>query len=277
MRYISLDGPPLGGIPPQDFAFLQAFHMPLFAGYSFAVGEQPSTPAPAISTSPTPSPMGQVSASIHPGSQDHRQALTNQVILQQIFTTNIPAAAAPAMAPAQATAPTPSPPTAQPTSPPSRPPPAAQSQASRLPTGAYPPNSDRALVLPNGQGYIFPQKHTTIHIIEAYTAPWDNPGGTFQWRSYRVPSTMTVSELIEQLCPTKAPDGREATARGITECLEVGDGSWLKGSDFWVGGHRGSDDNMKRRVKQTLATVGWTDQRGAVAQPVWITINITVG
>ncbi|KAK2873426.1 hypothetical protein FQN49_002384 [Arthroderma sp. PD_2] len=270
MRYISLDGPPLGGIPPQDFAYLQAFHIPFYAGHHIAPQEQPASPAPAPATQNSVGQVGALTNGRHSHWPDSHQLLTNQVILQQTFTTNIPQPAAPAMAPA----PGPSP--ARHPSPPGSPP-AAQHQSRRLPAGAYPPSSDHALVLPNGQGYIFPQKHTTIHIIEAYTPPWDNPGGSFQWRSYRVPSTMIVSELIDQLCPTKGPDGRKATARGITECLEVGDGSWLKGSDFWIGGTRGSDENMKRRVSQTLAAIGWTDQRGGAAQPVWITINITVG
>ncbi|KAF3490958.1 uncharacterized protein GIQ15_00475 [Arthroderma uncinatum] len=271
MRYISLDGPPLGGIPPQDFAYLQAFPIYPYTGFSVSPQDQPAPPAPNPATH---SPVGQVGAfenGQQPPWPGYYQQLTNQVIVQQTFTAHIPQPTAPAMAPA------PGPPPAQPPSRPSDQPPTERHQGRHLPAGAFPPSSNRPLVLPNGQGYIFPQKHTTIHIIEAFAAPWNNPGGTFQWRSYRVPPTMTVSELIDQLCPTHGPDGRKATAQGITECLEVGDGSWLKGSEFWVGGARGGDENMKRRVSQTLAAVGWTDQRGTAAPPVWITISITLG
>ncbi|EFQ97549.1 hypothetical protein MGYG_00590 [Nannizzia gypsea CBS 118893] len=260
MRYISPDGgPPLGGISPQDLAFLQPFHIPPFVGYPFTAQNPPPGPPPAPASVPTP------------------PELRGQVFLHQTFTTNVPppAAAPMAPAPAPAQAPNTSPPAAQ-TPSPARPPAAIPGLARRLPSGAYPPDSERAMVLPTGQGYIFPKKHTTLHIIETSTAPWDNPGGIFQWRSYRVPSSMAVSELVDQLCPTKTPDGRDVTSRGIVECLEIGDGTWLKGSEFWVGGRRGGDDNMKRRVTQSLTAVGWTELRGTVAQPVWITMNVAV-
>ncbi|EGE01889.1 hypothetical protein TEQG_00932 [Trichophyton equinum CBS 127.97] len=267
MRYISPDGgPPLGGIPPQDFALLPAFHVPHFMAYPFVI-QNPPPPGPPPASAPTPAPAAGAPAT----------APAPQIILPQTFTFNVPPPAPVPMVPASSPprAPNPSPTAAQAPSPPS-PPAAAPAQGRRLPSGAYLPDSERAMVLPTGQGYIFPKKHTTLHIIEAFTAPWDNPGGTFQWRSYRVPSSMSISELIDQLCPTKTPDGRNATSRGIVECLEIGDGTWLKGSEFWIGGRRGGDDNMKRRVSQSLTAVGWTEQRGTVAQPVWITINIAV-
>ncbi|OAL75223.1 hypothetical protein A7D00_0821 [Trichophyton violaceum] len=260
LRYISPDGPPLGGMPPQDFAFLQAFRIPHFMAYPF-IQNPPPGPPPASAPAPAPA----------------ADAPAPQVILHQTFTTNVPPPAPAPMAPDSSPprAPNPSPTATQAPSPAS-PPAAAPAQGRRLPSGAYPPDSERAMVLPTGQGYIFPKKHTTLHIIEAFTAPWDNPGGTFQWRSYRVPSSMSISELIDQLCPTKTPDGRDVASRGIIECLEIGDGTWLKGSEFWIGGRRGGDDNMKRRVSQSLTAVGWTEQRGSVAQPVWITLNIAV-
>ncbi|GBF60397.1 hypothetical protein TMEN_2829 [Trichophyton mentagrophytes] len=285
MRYISPDGgPPLGGIPPQDFALLPAFHVPHFMAYPFVI-QNPPPPGPPPASAPTPAPAAGAPATA-PAPQVRtfllaiyavHYGLTDQIILPQTFTFNVPPPAPVPMAPASSPprAPNPSPTAAQAPSPAS-PPAAAPAQGRRLPSGAYLPDSERAMVLPTGQGYIFPKKHTTLHIIEAFTAPWDNPGGTFQWRSYRVPSSMSISELIDQLCPTKTPDGRNATSRGIVECLEIGDGTWLKGSEFWIGGRRGGDDNMKRRVSQSLTAVGWTEQRGTVAQPVWITINIAV-
>ncbi|EAS36569.3 uncharacterized protein CIMG_01923 [Coccidioides immitis RS] len=168
-------------------------------------------------------------------------------------------AAPPAAAPPAAAAASPPPPT--PTSPP-------------LPSGAHiPTTTDKPVVLPSGQGYIFPQTHTTLHIIESNFPPWENPGRPFHWRSFLAPITLTLKELIEQICPDKGPKGEKVTSRGITECLELGDGAWLKGTEFWVG-EKGKGDAMKGKVGQTLSEIGWDESRGTESRPVWLAVSV---
>ena len=94
--------------------------------------------------------------------------------------------------------------------------------------------------------------------------------GSFRWRPFHVSVSLTLKELIELVCHPEGPDGKKAAGRGIVECLEVGDGTWLKGSEFWIGNDKGEEDAMKTKVGQTLAKVGWDDKRGAQSRPVWI-------
>ncbi|WEW60481.1 hypothetical protein PRK78_005968 [Emydomyces testavorans] len=158
------------------------------------------------------------------------------------------------------------------------PPPAADppKAAPPCPPGANIPTTDNPLVLPSGQGYIFPQAHTTLHVLESNFPPWERPGHPFHWRAFRVPTTLTLKELIEQLCPDKGPKGEKVTSRGITECLELGDGAWLKASEFWIG-DKGDNDAMKEKVKQSLAKVGWDEGRGTKARPVWLAVAVVYG
>jgi hypothetical protein len=79
-----------------------------------------------------------------------------------------------------------------------------------------------------------------------------------------------LKELVELVCHPEGTDGQIAVSRGIVECLEIGDGTWLKGSEFWIGHGKGNEDAMKNKVEQTLAKVGWDDKRGTQSRPVWI-------
>ncbi|KAI1917445.1 hypothetical protein LOZ39_000437 [Ophidiomyces ophidiicola] len=172
-------------------------------------------------------------------------------------------AASPLPPPSEAPDPTPAPTPAPSTGPP-------------LPPGAYiPTTTDTPLVLPSGQGYIFPSSHTTIHVFESNFPPWDHPGRSINFRSFCTSPTLTIKELIEQLCPQKGPDGKKVKSRGITECLESGDGVWLKGSEFWVG-EKGNSDSMKAKVDRALAKIGWDASRGTTARPIWLAVSIVV-
>lgn len=69
------------------------------------------------------------------------------------------------------------------------------------------------------------------------------------------PSTTTAADLMRQLGVPQ--DGDEAGDRfGVTECVEVGDGSWIKGKTFVV-----SQD----RSKKTLKELKWEGEK-----PVWL-------
>ena len=110
--------------------------------------------------------------------------------------------------------------------------------------------------------YLFPerQNHTVIHYFLDMAHPWENPGGSPRWAVYLVPTLLTVKQLIRQLGGGNGNDEQS----GISECFEVGDGAWLKGSTFML------SDN---KSDQTLEALGWTESRGTVSKPVWIALH----
>ncbi|EEP81997.1 predicted protein [Uncinocarpus reesii 1704] len=234
MRYFSMNGEvPFGGMPPV---------------YIMAASQQglpPGTPAPGppqlIPIFPRPD------LGIIPGWQPWQEP--------------------PGVIPPPYSAPPPPPPPARPVAS------ASSSAAPPLPPGGNIPGTKQPLVTASGQGYIFPKNHTTLHIIESNFPPWDKPGGTFFWRSVLAPPTLTLKELIEQVAPETGPKGEKATSRGITECLESGDGVWLKASEFWIG-EKGDNDAMKKKVGQALAKVGWDEGRGTTSRPVWLAVAV---
>jgi len=113
---------------------------------------------------------------------------------------------------------------------------------------------------PDGLNYIFPAKHTVIHVVAGSHHPWNHPGSLFGFTRHKVPCMMTVKELIGRLGATEGGDDKN----GITECLECGDGTWLKGSTFFK-----KDD----KSKQTLEALGWDESRGEEKKPVWVALH----
>lgn len=114
---------------------------------------------------------------------------------------------------------------------------------------------------PPGMNYLYPQHHTCVHLLLDGYLPWANPGTEFRFKLYTPATCLTIRELIHQLGTEKTIDMK----MGLTECLEVGDGTWLKGSTFFF-----SD----ARSEQTLAAVGWDQTRGmGDRKPVWVTLH----
>lgn len=114
--------------------------------------------------------------------------------------------------------------------------------------------------LPDGLNYLFPEKHTVLHVVAGGHHPWDNPASNFGFTRHKVPCMMTVKELIRQLGATDGGDDKN----GITECIECGDGAWIKGSTFFQ-----KDD----KSKQSLEALGWDESRGKDKKPVWIALH----
>ena len=70
---------------------------------------------------------------------------------------------------------------------------------------------------------------------------------------------MTIKELIRQLgCP-----GRNDEQKGIVECVNQGDGRWLKGRVFRL---------SEERSEGTLKRIGWDASRGTTREPVWLAV-----
>lgn len=142
--------------------------------------------------------------------------------------------------------------------PPQAPQPTTSSVVSKLPPGMQ--LDGTSVGFPDGLNYIFPAKHTVIHVVTGSHHPWDHPGSIFGFTRHKVPCMMTVKELIGQLGATEGGDDKN----GITECLECGDGTWLKGSTFFK-----KDD----KSKQTLEDLGWDESRGKEKKPVWVALQ----
>ena len=107
--------------------------------------------------------------------------------------------------------------------------------------------------------YIFPEKHTKIHFMCFDHQPWDHPGEKFKFITLTVPCMMTIKELIRRL---GAP-GEADEQRGIVECLNLGDGCWLKGSVFKL-----SEDKSKQKLEE----IGWNESRGTTREPTWLAV-----
>ena len=108
-------------------------------------------------------------------------------------------------------------------------------------------------------GYIFPEKHVTVHLMRNEHQPWDNPGAVFTFTVHKVPCMMPIKELIRRV---GAP-GSSDNERGIVECINQGNGRWLKGSVFKHG-----EDESKQRMEE----VGWNESRGTSREPLWLAV-----
>ncbi|MCJ1295280.1 hypothetical protein MMC34_006842 [Xylographa carneopallida] len=145
--------------------------------------------------------------------------------------------------------------------PPSPPPPPSQPPARAPPTDPPGAKMDGAKIeFTDGiSTYIFPENHAIIHLVSFEHQPWDHPGEEFGFTVHKVPCSMPIRELIRRLgCP-----GTQDPQRGIVECIETGNGVWLKGSVF-----RLHDD----RSKQRLEDIVWTSARGTTRKPVWLAV-----
>lgn len=113
----------------------------------------------------------------------------------------------------------------------------------------------------DGWSYITPSEHTTIHFVGDGTRPCDAPNGyhphRFAFTKHKVPTTMTVKDLIKRL---GAPAGDQ---NGITEMEELGNNRFTAGITIT----QGSED-----AKKTLAETGWT-QRRSEAAPIWFVVK----
>lgn len=112
-----------------------------------------------------------------------------------------------------------------------------------------------------GMHYLYPDKHTTLHVIVDDTNPVEKPNTAFQFTPLRVPCSMTVKELIHQLGARAGPDDKN----GVTEVMENGIGRWEKGASIF---------KNQDAAKQTLEKLGWNEHRGQPPRkPVWIVVS----
>ena len=140
------------------------------------------------------------------------------------------------------------------------PPPAPPSHgASYEPPGQY---LNGRMLRGDGWSYITPNEHTTIHFVNDGTRPCDAPHDGyyphhFDFTTHKVPTVMTVRELIQQL---GAPAGDQY---GITEMIALPGYRFVTAETIT----QGSEDANK-----TLRQMGWTQQRSEAA-PIWIVVK----
>lgn len=113
----------------------------------------------------------------------------------------------------------------------------------------------------NGLAYLFPENHTMIHFLHDGTRPFDRPqGSTPDFAALKVPTLMTVADLMRRLGVPTDDDDRF----GVTECIELGNGYWMKGTTYILG---------EKKSQRTINEIGWDESRGTSSKPVWIAIH----
>ncbi|KAL1854153.1 hypothetical protein Plec18170_004917 [Paecilomyces lecythidis] len=258
-RYITLDGqPPLGGLPPNVAAAMQQ-----------RARESPP-PYTAAPTPPAAQPQPQRG---HPVVISIPEATVCYVPRPVIGTIPGWQPWAPLATSIAASTPANSPNCSCHNAEPPKQPPAVSNNPPFPPGANIPGSTDNPLTLSSGAGYIFPTNHTTIHLIEPNFLPFAHPPSPFKWRVYKVPTTLSLSELIEKVCVVDCPAGKTAV-KGVVECIELGDGCWLRGPEYWMGKGKGEADAMKEKVKKTVGSIGWDEKRGSVAKPVWLAVVV---
>lgn len=121
------------------------------------------------------------------------------------------------------------------------------------PPGARPPPPRR-----RGIQYLYPLKHTFIHVVNAsrFPEPWNNPGKCFKYEIYQVSCGVSIPGLVKLL-----GGGKEDV---ITEFVEKGDGEWEKGMTYDQAGLRGDE---------SVSFFGWGEKRGTEQNPVCIQMH----
>ncbi|KAH0543306.1 hypothetical protein FGG08_002369 [Glutinoglossum americanum] len=123
-----------------------------------------------------------------------------------------------------------------------------------------PPGSRFNGGLPPETLYLYPIKHTTIHVFRGDFDPLAEPLSEFSCWALKVPITLTVSELIYQLGARTGGDDK----CGVTEFFEIGDGSWAEGVSIF---------QIHDQKSQTLVDIGWNETRGTTQEPVWLKLH----
>ncbi|KAI9814291.1 MAG: hypothetical protein M1832_005931 [Thelocarpon impressellum] len=115
--------------------------------------------------------------------------------------------------------------------------------------------------MPPGINYLYPPKHTMLHVILNGVLPYETPVQDMRFKIFLAPCNVTVKQLISLLGAGEGADDK----CGVTECVELGYGRWGKGiSVFRADG---------AKCDQTLEDIGWDAERGDTKKPVWLAVH----
>ncbi|KAF2088531.1 hypothetical protein K490DRAFT_55940 [Saccharata proteae CBS 121410] len=109
-----------------------------------------------------------------------------------------------------------------------------------------------------GHTFLYNSHYTSLHIITTPDAkPWDTPGADFSFSIFKADCDWSVAKLLDRL-------GKKADECVVTECVELGQGKWVKGTSVEGKGDKG---------KTALRAAGWDEKRGVDRPPVWLVVH----
>jgi hypothetical protein len=126
------------------------------------------------------------------------------------------------------------------------------------PKPAPPPPSAGAGLHPRATLLAPASATTVVHLLDRGFKPWAAPYTQFDFSLHQVPVAVTLEALVGVVYPAGDKGAKE---NGVVEAIEVGDGTWIRGSAFKAG---------EEASKQTLEKVGWSASRGRGRKPVWL-------
>ncbi|PPJ60920.1 hypothetical protein CBER1_06205 [Cercospora berteroae] len=119
-----------------------------------------------------------------------------------------------------------------------------------------------------GVNYMFPSKksHTKLHVFNKCSPVWEDKykGKQLAFKIFKVSTGFSVRNVIERVLG-KGEGDKEGCGKWVaTECHEVGEGAWKKGTTIPY-----SDD----KAAGSLASMGWDQKRGNQRPPVWLVVH----
>ncbi|TKA77534.1 hypothetical protein B0A55_02262 [Friedmanniomyces simplex] len=114
---------------------------------------------------------------------------------------------------------------------------------------------------------MFPLETLTLHIFNPAAKIWlpRYKHRALAFKIFHANTQKTVRQMIEYVKGAKASEGPEKCAGwAATECIEVGDGTFLKGTTI---------EYTSDKAKSTFEECGWNGRRGRDLPPVWIAVH----
>ncbi|KAM3413978.1 hypothetical protein BST61_g10644 [Cercospora zeina] len=119
-----------------------------------------------------------------------------------------------------------------------------------------------------GVNYMFPSKksHTKLHVFNKCSPVWEDKYKSKQlaFKIFKVSTGFSVRNVIERVLGKDEGDAEGCGKWAATECHEVGEGAWKKGTTIPY-----SDD----KAAGALASMGWDQKRGNERPPVWLVVH----
>ncbi|KAI7164815.1 hypothetical protein KC349_g492 [Hortaea werneckii] len=136
-------------------------------------------------------------------------------------------------------------------------------------------NSYLPPLIPKGTNFWFAAEFTQLHIFNKGVRIWEERwrGDRKAFKAFTVDIHWPVRSIIERTRNHNTAVDNDETATtaaavcsgwAVTEVIEVGDNTFLKGTTVAYG----SD-----KAKVSLASMGWNGKRGKALPPVWLTVH----
>ncbi|KAI9816610.1 MAG: hypothetical protein M1827_001743 [Pycnora praestabilis] len=114
---------------------------------------------------------------------------------------------------------------------------------------------------PPGASYLQDDRTCKVHIVTAgFPAPYEGERLEFGFNIKKVAISTPLKDLIRMA----GAKGDDPAKNGITECIEVGNGVWRKGTTIW---------SKDERAKKTMKDIGWDESRGTTRRPIYLFVH----